>query len=69
MKLYIKYMVSQRCKMMVERELDKLDIKHFAADLGCIETIEDISDRNRHLFSNSLLQSGLELLTIKNNTY
>lgn len=51
--------------MMVEKELDKLGIKHFAADLGSIETIEDIGDRNRRLLSSSLLESGLELLDDK----
>ena len=40
MKLYIKYMVSHRCKMKVEAELDKIKIHHKTVDLGEVE-IED----------------------------
>lgn len=36
MKLYIRYMVSLRCKMMVREELAKLGIKIAALDLGLI---------------------------------
>lgn len=65
MKLYIKYMVSRRCKLMVERELDKLGIKHSAADLGTIETFEDIGEDNLRVLSARLMESGLELLDDK----
>lgn len=62
MKLYVKYMVSQRCKLMVEKELDKLGIKHFASELGTVEIFDNITDEKRLQFAASLLKSGLELL-------
>lgn len=37
MKLYIKYMVSLRCKMLVKEELKKLGINCVSVDLGMVE--------------------------------
>ena len=62
MRLYIKYMVSQRCKMMVEAELGKLGVKHYAADLGTVDTVEDLTKRQLDELAQNLLRSGLELL-------
>ena len=47
MKLYIKYMVSLRCKMMVKEELKKLGLKHVVVDLGMVEILEDITQEQR----------------------
>jgi AraC-like DNA-binding protein len=60
--LYIKYMVSLRCRMLVESELDALQVKHFAAELGSVETVEDINPELRQKLAGRLLVSGLELL-------
>ena len=65
MKLYIKYMVSLRCKMMVKEELKKLGLKYTVVDLGMVEILEDISPIQREQLKNSLLKSGLELLDDK----
>ena len=65
MKLYIKYMVSLRCKMVVEEELQKLGLKHAVVDLGVVEILEDISPKQREQLKTSLLKSGLELLDDK----
>lgn len=65
MKLYIKYMVSLRCKMMVTEELRKLDIKHVIVELGVVELLQEITKENRSLLKASLLISGLELLDDK----
>lgn len=65
MKLYIKYMVSLRCKMMVKEELGKLGIKIAVLDLGMVETLEDITIKQRELLGANLLKSGLELLDDK----
>lgn len=65
MKLYIKYMVSLRCKMMVKEELKKLGLNHFIIDLGMVETLEDISQDQRELLGRNLKKSGLELLDNK----
>ena len=65
MKLYIKYMVSLRCKMMVKEELKKLGLQYVIVDLGMIEILEDITDEQRVLLKKNLLKSGLELLDDK----
>ncbi len=65
MKIYIKYMVSLRCKMMVKTELDKLGILYKQIDLGTIETFETIDDEQREKLKKNLLKSGLELLDDK----
>lgn len=63
--IYIKHMISRRCKLMVEKELDKLGIRHFASELGAVELLEDLDNENRRRLSASLLESGLELLDDK----
>ena len=65
MKLFIKYMVSLRCKMMVKEELHKLGINYVIVELGMVEILEDITQEQRAQLSNSLLKSGLELLEDK----
>ena len=62
MVLYIKYMVSLRCKMMVKEELLKLGLHYIIVDLGTIEILEDITEVQRAQLKKSLLRSGLELL-------
>ncbi|WP_298792285.1 helix-turn-helix domain-containing protein [uncultured Allomuricauda sp.] len=62
MKLYIKYMVSQRCKILVGQELQKLDLNYAVLDLGMVEIMGDITQEKRILFRQNLLKSGLELL-------
>jgi YesN/AraC family two-component response regulator len=64
-KLYIKYMVSLRCKLMVKDELEKLNIKYVVIDLGVAELFEDISHEQRETLKENLLKSGLELLDDK----
>ena len=65
MKLYIKYMVSLRCKMMVKEELKKLGLKYVVLDLGMVEVLEDITQEQRDQLKINLLRSGLELLDDK----
>jgi AraC-like DNA-binding protein len=62
MKLYIKYMVSLRCKMVVKEELIKLGLKYVVIDLGVVEILEDITQAQRDLLKINLLRSGLELM-------
>lgn len=62
MKLYIKYMVSQRCKMMVKEELKKLGIWYMIVDLGVVEILEDITKEQHDQLKINLMKSGLELL-------
>ncbi|UII32804.1 AraC family transcriptional regulator [Fulvivirga ulvae] len=65
MKLYIKYMVSLRCKMMVKQELEKLGLHYVSLDLGVVEVLENISDEQREKLKINLKKSGLELLDDK----
>jgi len=65
MKIYIKYMVSLRCKMVVKEELKKLGLHFIVVDLGEIEIMEDITDQQREELKIALLNSGLELMDDK----
>lgn len=65
MKLYIKYMVSYRCKFYVQEELKKLGLHYIIVDLGVVEILEDISEEQRQEFKKSLLRVGLELMDDK----
>ncbi|RKS02748.1 AraC-like DNA-binding protein [Flavobacterium sp. 102] len=65
MKLYIKYMVSNRCKMMVKDELKKLGLHFIIVDLGVVEIMETISPEKRELLKANLIDSGLELMDDK----
>jgi AraC-like DNA-binding protein len=64
LKLYIKYMVSMRCKMAVKEELKKLGL-HFIVDMGVADIMENISAEQREQIRLGLLKSGLELMDDK----
>jgi AraC-like DNA-binding protein len=65
MKLYIKFMVSMRCKMIVKEELAKLGLRYVVVDLGVVEILENITESHREQLKVNLLKSGLELLDNK----
>ncbi|HSN49936.1 MAG TPA: hypothetical protein VLR52_01810, partial [Bacteroidales bacterium] len=65
MQLYIKYMVSLRCKMIVKEELRKLGLHHTTVGLGMVEIMEDLTDSQLELLKKNLKKSGLELLNDK----
>lgn len=65
MKLYIKYMVSLRCKMVVHQELEVLGIKNAVVDLGTVELLDDITAEQRQILKENLLKTGLEVLDDK----
>lgn len=62
MKLYIKYMVSIRCKMIVKSELEKLGLRFGVVDLGEVEVKDPISEEQREKLREGLLKTGLELM-------
>ena len=64
-KLYIKYMVSLRCKLKVKEELRKLNIRYGVVDLGVVEIFKDLSPEIRDILKINLKKSGLELLDDK----
>lgn len=65
LKLYIKFMVSLRCKMVVKEELKKLGLHYVIVELGMVEMLEDIQQDMRDQLKINLLKSGLELLDDK----
>ncbi len=67
MKLYIKYMVSLRCRMLVKDELQKLGIPFVMMDLGVVEISQEISAEKKKELGDRLLLAGLELLDDKKN--
>lgn len=62
MKLYIKYMVSVRCKMDVQAKLDKLGLHYGQVDLGELEFKQDITPEQHDQLQVELLHLGVELL-------
>ena len=65
MKLFIKYMVSNRCKMIVKEELNKIGLHFITVELGEVEIMENIGPTMREQIKAALLQSGLELMDDK----
>lgn len=65
MLIFVKFMVSLRCKMVVEQELRKLGLHCVKLDLGTIEVLEDISSSQKEELRINLKKFGLELLDDK----
>ena len=65
MQLNIKYMVSLRCKMMVQEELSKIGITNVVVDMGTVELLNDLTSEQREQLREKLLMLGLELLDDK----
>lgn len=62
MKIYIKYMVSARCKAAVKEELRKLGLHFIVVELGEVEIMEDLSLGQRNELNLALQATGLELM-------
>ncbi len=62
MKLYVRYMVSLRCKLIVKEELTKLKLPIVDTELGAVEIRDNITPDQRELLANKLLTFGMELL-------
>lgn len=65
MKIHIKYMVSNSCKMVVKEELRKLGLHFIFVDLGEVDIMENISAQQREYLKIALLNSGFELMDDK----
>lgn len=67
MKLYIKYMVSLRCKALVKEELKKLGVQsqYVVVDLGMVDILESITPKQRNILKANLRKTGLEVLDNK----
>ncbi len=62
MKIFIKYMVCIRCKLVVASELEKLDLKYSKLEIGEVELAECINDEQKELLDLGLKKFGLELI-------
>ncbi len=65
MKLYIKYMVSIRCKMMVKEALKTMGLHFIVVELGVVEIMETLTETQRLELKANLLKGGLELMDDK----
>jgi AraC-like DNA-binding protein len=65
LKLYIKYMVSTRCKMAVKEALKSLGLHFIVVDLGEVEIMETITTAQQDQLKAALFSSGLELMDDK----
>ncbi len=65
MLLYIKYMISLRCKLLVKEELLRMGLHYISIDLGVVEILEKLSDEQYEKLKVNLQKSGLELLDDK----
>lgn len=65
MKLYIKYMVSLRCKMVVKEELNNLGLHFMNISLGEVEIMENLTQKQHDDLKEALHKSGLELMDDK----
>ncbi|WP_160068709.1 helix-turn-helix domain-containing protein [Sphingobacterium bovisgrunnientis] len=62
MKIIIHNMVSNRCKILVKSELDKLDISYTSIELGEVNLSKAITENQLIKLKNVLQHSGLELI-------
>lgn len=58
-------MVSNRCKLAVKAELNKLGLHYIVVDLGEVEIMEDITTQQQQQLKLGLSSSGLELMDDK----
>lgn len=67
MKIYIKNMVCNRCKMVVKSELEKHQIHFSKIELGEVETSGNVLGEKLKLLDNNLRQQGMELIGNRKN--
>ncbi len=65
MKLYIKFMVSLRCKTIVKEALKKMGLHYVFVEQGIVDILEEISQKQHNELKINLFSSGLELLDQK----
>lgn len=65
MKLYIKNMVCDRCKIAVQHQLDKNRINYKNLELGEVDVVENLSVKELSQFSEDLKALGFELIEDK----
>lgn len=58
-------MVSLRCKILVKQELANMNLAHAVVELGFVDILEEITQKQRDQLKKNLLRSGLELMDDK----
>jgi len=66
MKLHVKNMVSNRCKIIVKSELEALGLHCVAIELCEVEIMEDIHEEQRIVLDQMLGESGFSLISERN---
>lgn len=65
MKLYIKNMVSNRCKMIVKSEIEKFGLHFVIVELGEVELMENPTADQLKQLNDGLIKNGLSLISDK----
>lgn len=65
LKLYVKYMVSNRCKTAVKDILKKMKLHFIVVELGEVDIMENLTSDQREEIRALLLSSGLQLMDDK----
>jgi AraC-like DNA-binding protein len=65
MKIYVRNMACESCKVVVKEALKELDILTIKVEMGEIETKEDISNDEKKKLNGKIKKVGLELLEKK----
>lgn len=65
MKIYIKYMVSHRCKLVVMSALDNMGVYYNSVELGAVKIKEKLTEQQYHQLATTLMKSGLQLMDDK----
>ncbi len=65
MKIYIRNMACESCKVVVKDALLKLDLHPIKVDLGTAEIKEDLTEKKKEQFENIINKVGLELIENK----
>lgn len=65
MKIYVKNMACESCKIFVKEALEELDIAAIKIDLGEIEVKEELTAAEKKKLNSKIKQAGLELLEKK----
>ncbi|WP_100612383.1 helix-turn-helix domain-containing protein [Confluentibacter lentus] len=65
MKIYVKNMACESCKIFVKDALDELGISPAKVELGEIETKEDVCDEDKKKLNTQIKKAGMELLEKK----
>ena len=65
MKIFIKNMACESCKIFVKDTLNDMGIHSVKVDLGEIETKDDITDKDKLKLNSVIKKAGLEILVQK----